>query len=278
MNGLHELPLIVFTVLAQSVVGAFILFAFAIYKTNNADSLKYIHRAMFIILTLLGIGFFASILHLGTPQRAFNSLNRIGSSMLSNEIASGSLFFGLAGFYWLLSLFNRVPEGLKKLWPIGTAIIGIIFIYIMQGVYQINTVPTWYTPITTVAFFMTTLVGGIALGYGLLQPNTHKEYSLKWLPYFYFVGVILIAVLIVCQTYSLSNISSSIQRAQDLVPDYVALMALRLFILGIVSIMLIRSQKLSVLTVAVLLTLFAEMIGRTLFYGLHMTVGMAIAG
>lgn len=40
----------------------------------------------------MGIGFMASVLHLGSPLRAFNSLNRVGASALSNEIAAGSLF------------------------------------------------------------------------------------------------------------------------------------------------------------------------------------------
>lgn len=40
----------------------------------------------------MGIAFLASVIHLGSPLRSFNSLNRIGASALSNEIASGSLF------------------------------------------------------------------------------------------------------------------------------------------------------------------------------------------
>ncbi len=39
----------------------------------------------------MGLGFLASIMHLGSPMRAFNSLNRVGASALSNEIAAGSV-------------------------------------------------------------------------------------------------------------------------------------------------------------------------------------------
>ncbi|EJK16731.1 anaerobic dimethyl sulfoxide reductase subunit C, partial [Klebsiella pneumoniae subsp. pneumoniae KPNIH21] len=35
--------------------------------------------------------------HLGSPLRAFNSLNRVGASSLSNEIASGRIFFRPSG-------------------------------------------------------------------------------------------------------------------------------------------------------------------------------------
>jgi DMSO reductase anchor subunit len=40
----------------------------------------------------MGIGFIASMMHLGSPMRALNSLNRVGASALSNEIAAGSFF------------------------------------------------------------------------------------------------------------------------------------------------------------------------------------------
>jgi anaerobic dimethyl sulfoxide reductase subunit C (anchor subunit) len=60
---------------------------------------------MFGLWVLMGIGFIASTLHLGSPMRAFNSLNRVASS-LSNEIASGALFFAVGGLGWLLAAKN----------------------------------------------------------------------------------------------------------------------------------------------------------------------------
>ncbi|MCS6067593.1 dimethyl sulfoxide reductase anchor subunit [Klebsiella variicola subsp. variicola] len=50
----------------------------------------------------MGIGFLASVMHLGSPLRAFNSLNRVGASALSNEIASGALVLrrGDSGGCW----------------------------------------------------------------------------------------------------------------------------------------------------------------------------------
>jgi anaerobic dimethyl sulfoxide reductase subunit C (anchor subunit) len=53
---------------------------------------------MFGLWVLMGIGFIASTLHLGSPMRAFNSLNRVGASSLSNEIASGQ--FSLPSVGW----------------------------------------------------------------------------------------------------------------------------------------------------------------------------------
>lgn len=278
MNGLHELPLILFTVLAQSVVGAFLVFAFVLLKNENEASRRYIHRVMFVLLVLLGVGFVSSTLHLGSPFRAFNSLNRVGQSMLSNEIASGSTFFALAGGYWLLSMLNKLPRVVEKIGLILTALLGIVFMYMMANLYRIPTVPTWNTPLTPIMFYLTALVGGIALAYALLQPNRHKNYCLKMLPWAYLVGVLLIAVSAIYQGFSLAGIESSVQQAVGLAPNFAEMTALRLVCLAVAGGLLLKGKSLPLLAVAFLLTFASEFIGRTLFYGLHMTVGMAVGG
>lgn len=278
MNGLHELPLIIFTVLAQSVVGAWLLFSWVLCQPNSTQSKQYLHKAMFVLLVLLGIGFFCSILHLGSPFRAFNSLNRVGSSMLSNEIASGAVFFTFAGVYWLLSILGKMPEALAKIWLILTAFLGLVFMYMMNNVYHINTVPTWNTALTSWQFYLTVVIGGSALGYALLNANPHKEYRLCSVPYIYLAGLFFAVVVVIYQAFGLSHIHSSVQQAVDLVPDFANLQALRFTLLALAAIALCKLPKTSLLSLAALAVLFAEMIGRLLFYGLHMTVGMAVAG
>ncbi len=108
----------------------------------------------------MGIGFLASVMHLGSPLRAFNSLNRIGASALSNEIASGALFFAVGGFWWLLAVLEKMPATLGKVWLAIAMLLGLLFVLAMTRVYQINTVPTWYNGYTTSAFFLTVLLSG----------------------------------------------------------------------------------------------------------------------
>lgn len=90
----------------------------------------------------MDIGFLASIIHLGSPLRAFNSLNRVGSSALSNEIASGALFFAVGGIWWLLNILGKMPRILTKAWLLLTMLLGCLFVLEMTLVYQIDTVPT----------------------------------------------------------------------------------------------------------------------------------------
>lgn len=98
-SGWHEWPLVLFTVLGQCVVGATLVSGLGwLSLTNQREAQQRLVRSMFFIWLLMGIGFLASVMHLGSPLRAFNSLNRVGPSALSNEIASGALFFAVGGF------------------------------------------------------------------------------------------------------------------------------------------------------------------------------------
>ncbi|OOF60156.1 dimethyl sulfoxide reductase anchor subunit family protein [Rodentibacter myodis] len=274
--GLHELPLVFFTVLAQSAVGSWLVFSLVLAGTTNEKSRNYIHKAMFVILAFLGLGFIASAMHLGSPMRAFNALNRIGESMISNEIATGAIFFALAGFYWLIAIMGKMPATLGNLWRILTALFGIVFMYVMDQVYHLESVPTWNTAFTSWSFYLTVVLGGLSLAYALLIPNKQREYSLSFVPTLFTLALLCVAILAVYQAFGLHNIHSAIQNAAALVPDYAVMTAIRLCLLAIAAFILFRTKNVGLLGLAVIFTLLAEGIGRVLFYGLHMTLGMAI--
>ena len=111
-NGWHEWPLVIFTVLGQCVVGALIVSGIGWFAAKNDADRQRIVRGMFFLWLLMGIGFIASVMHLGSPLRAFNSLNRIGDSGLSNEIAAGSIFFAVGGLW--LHYAGFLPDGIVE--------------------------------------------------------------------------------------------------------------------------------------------------------------------
>ena len=158
-NGWHEWPLMIFTVFGQCVAGGFIVMALALMTGNlSREQEQRVVGSMFGLWVLMGIGFIASTMHLGSPLRAFNSLNRVGASSLSNEIASGAIFFAVGGIGWLLAVCKKLPAGLRSLWLIVTMVLGVIFVWMMVRVYNtIDTVPTWYTVWTPLSFFLTLL-------------------------------------------------------------------------------------------------------------------------
>ena len=283
-SGWHEWPLVLFTVLGQCVVGA-TLFSGLVWLelADQREARQRLVRSMFFIWLLMGIGFLASVMHLGSPLRAFNSLNRVGASALSNEIASGALFFAVGGFWWLLAVLEKMPAALGKIWLVITLLLGLLFVLAMTRVYQIDTVPTWYTGYTTSAFFLTVLLSGPLFAALLLQ-MAKVDVNGWFIAGLSMAALVISAAVIVMQSTGLSTIHSSVQQAASLLPNYGRLQALRLILLalglGCWLCPLIRRQppRAVGLLAGLVLVLIAECIGRGLFYGLHMTVGMAVAG
>ncbi len=284
-NGWHEWPLMIFTVFGQCVAGGFIVLAVALLNGNlNREQQQRLVMSMFGLWVLMGIGFIASTLHLGSPMRAFNSLNRVGASSLSNEIASGALFFAVGGLGWLLAALKKLPTGLRNLWLIVTMVLGVVFVWMMVRVYNtIDTVPTWYSVWTPMSFFLTLFIGGPLLGFLLLRVASVDGWAMRLLPAVSLLALAVSTIVALLQGAELATIHSSIQQASTLVPEYGSLMAWRVALLAVALVCWIVPQlkgyqpALPLLSLAFLLVLAGELIGRGVFYGLHMTVGMAIA-
>ena len=284
-SGWHEWPLMIFTVFGQCVAGGFIVLALALMKGGlSNEQQQRVVLSMFGLWVLMGIGFIASTMHLGSPMRAFNSLNRIGASSLSNEIASGALFFAVGGIGWLLAVMKRLPAGLRSLWLVATMVLGILFVWMMVRVYNtIDTVPTWYTVWTPLSFFLTLFLGGPLLGYLLLRVAGVDGWAMRLLPVVTLLALVASVIVALMQGSELPMIHSSIQQASALVPDYGSLMAWRVVALvlalacWVVPLLKGYQPAVPLLSLALVLVLVGEMVGRGIFYGLHMTVGMAIA-
>ncbi|AVP02252.1 dimethylsulfoxide reductase [Enterobacter cloacae complex sp. FDA-CDC-AR_0132] len=282
-SGWHEWPLMIFTVFGQCVAGALIVMGL-VWLTEKDDAVKTrLVRSMFFLWLVMGIGFLASVLHLGSPLRAFNSLNRVGASALSNEIAAGSVFFAVGGFWWLVSVIGKMPPALGKIWLVVSQILGVVFVWAMTRVYQIDTVPTWYTGYTTLAFFLTLVLGGPLLA-ALLLRVANTTYKSTFAASVSVLALLACVAVIVLQSNDLATIHSSVQQASALLPDYGALQIWRIVLLAaglgcwLCPLMRRQEPKTLALFAGVILVVVGELIGRGLFYGLHMTAGMAIAG
>lgn len=285
-NGWHEWPLMIFTVFGQCVVGGFIVLAIALLRSEMTSTQRQrIITAMVSLWILMGLAFVASTLHLGSPLRAFNALNRVGHSALSNEIASGALFFTVGGVGWLLAMVNKMPHALLRVWLVVTALLGLVFVWMMARVYDsIDTIPTWFSLWTPLGFFLTMLIAGPLLGYLLLRAAGFQACAMRGLPMVTLLALIISLVAGLMQGNELAGISSSVQQAATLVPAYGTLMAWRVVLLLVALAMWIipqlknRQPAVPLLSVAFVLVLAGELIARGIFYGLHMTVGMAVAG
>jgi Tat-targeted selenate reductase subunit YnfH len=279
-SGWHEWPLILFTVIGQCVVGGVIVMGMAWLATQeDKPQRQHIVRSMFFLWLLMGIGFLASVIHLGSPWRALNSLHRVGYSALSNEIASGALFFSAGALWWLLNMLGKMPQALSKAWLVVTMLLGLLFVWAMTRVYLIETVPTWYNYNTTLGFFLTVCLGGPLLGTALLH-SARFTFNSGRFAIFSALALLVSLGTVVLQGGSLAGIYSSVQQAATLQPDFSSLQVWRMVLLvaglGCWIYPLIRRvpPKTVPMLLGFLLVAIGEMLGRSLFYGLHMTVGV----
>ncbi len=130
-------------------------------------------------------------------------------------------------------------------------------------------------------FFLTMFMGGPLLGYLLLSLAGVDGWAMR-LPAISVLALVVSGVMSVMQGAELANIHSSVQQAAALVPDYGALMSGgscfgRCPVLVDCTTAKGYQPAVPLLSVSFILLLAGELIGRGVFYGLHMTVGMAVA-
>lgn len=162
---MHELPLVFFTVLTQSAVGAFILLL--IGRSFGHIAPRRLSIGLFVAMCLFGAGVLLGVFHVGQPLRAMNMLLRVGHSPMSNEIVLSAVFSAVGGIAALGLLINRGAEKLFIMLAWLAALIGVFFIAAIPRIYQLPTVTTWSSSWTTVMMVLTPFIGGGALAAAL---------------------------------------------------------------------------------------------------------------
>ncbi|PTP78892.1 dimethyl sulfoxide reductase anchor subunit family protein [Vibrio splendidus] len=278
----HEWSLIFFTVLAQTAVGGYLLIgARALVLGHNEEKLNSYKVPMFILWALMGLGFMFSTTHLGSPLRAFNAFNQLGSAWLSNEVFFGAAFFAVGGLQWLLSVVKKGGVAIQKALMVGAMVLGVIFMYAMINVYMINTVPTWDNIYTPLSFIMTMVVGGLLLSQFVIVFANDSRFTVDRNITMLAVIAVAISLLVTVGKLNLiGDIQTSAAKASELVDglgSYVILQVALLMASLLVWILpMLSKAKVNPVNLGLALVLFlaSELIGRGLFYSLHMTSGL----
>ncbi|MEZ8880792.1 dimethyl sulfoxide reductase anchor subunit family protein [Vibrio lentus] len=278
----HEWSLIFFTVLAQTAVGGYLLIgARALVLNHDEDKLNSYKVPMFILWALMGLGFMFSTTHLGSPLRAFNALNQLGSAWLSNEVFFGAAFFALGGLQWLLSVVKKGGIAIQKALMVGAMVLGVIFMYAMISVYMINTVPTWDNIYTPLSFIMTMVVGGLLLSQFVIVFANDSRFTVdRNITMLAVIAVAISLIVTVGKLNLIGDIQTSVAKASELVDglgSYVILQVALLMASLLVWILpMLNKAKVNPVNLGLALVLFlaSELIGRGLFYSLHMTSGL----
>ncbi len=156
---MEQITLLIFSICVQAAIGIIVFVAIAkLLNKEGTFKLPVVTAAGLAV-----IGLIASLLHLGRPLRALNSLMYFASSWLSREIWFTALFTGLTVIAALLILFKPdVKNAAKALIPIA-AIFGLIDVYMMASVYHFASVPAWQSCTTYVEFYTTMISMGAVL-------------------------------------------------------------------------------------------------------------------
>jgi anaerobic dimethyl sulfoxide reductase subunit C (anchor subunit) len=302
----REWALILFTILAQMSVGAFIGYGIAYFfvkrKAGEEQADRFSDRALLAIWPVMALGLLGSLLHLGDPLNAYRAVTNVGASWLSREILFG-LLFAIFGFAFAILQWRKIGStAVRSVVAVIAAVFGLALVYSMSRVYMLPTIPSWNTIATPLTFFTTTLMlGALALGtafvinYNYIKKNDPDceeaqcellRGSLRWIA---IITVLLVGVQLVMMPFyvgalSASGVAPAITSVKILIGEYGLAFALRLILVfvgaGVFGVFLYQNalspgrEKILANYVygAFALVLIAEVIGRFLFYATHVQI------
>ncbi|MCB1772363.1 MAG: dimethyl sulfoxide reductase anchor subunit [Gammaproteobacteria bacterium] len=151
----RENPLVIFTLVTQAVVGAFItLFVgpqFGVAVPTPATHPVAWPLMLFALLGIQTLALVLSTMHLGRPHRFYRAFNNLKFSPVSREVAGVAVFYNLLGVYavsaglpqltgWLPAAF---VDGLVVLSGWAATVAGLVALYFMHRIYRIPARPYW---------------------------------------------------------------------------------------------------------------------------------------
>jgi anaerobic dimethyl sulfoxide reductase subunit C (anchor subunit) len=304
--NIREWALPVYTILTQLAVGT--LFVLWVIRTMGAihferEELDRIHKIpILIILVTVLAGITGAHFHLSKPYLSFLAVLNFHSSWLSREIAFNLLFIitvvCLCSLLWFGDGHHRLINTMG--W------VGILFgfatDYCMSRIYLLPSQPSWNSPLTSISFFGTTLLLGVMAVPVLLimdsnfsksqqketQGIRHQviQRSFKWLAVLSVLLVIAISAVNYFQTVALRSGNPSAQTSGLLLNLYQPLLIIRYAMLYIgvgwlVGALLLSQRNknepeelMTPVFMACLLVLIAEILGRFLFFAIHVRIGI----
>jgi anaerobic dimethyl sulfoxide reductase subunit C (anchor subunit) len=305
--NIREWTLPVYTILTQLAIGA--LFIFWVIRTLSNQRYgkefidKFLRIPILIILFTVIFGLLAAHLHLSRPYLSFLALRNVQSSWLSRELAFNLAFIISLSCLFYIFWFTQNHDRLKTFLGWLTISFGFATDFCMSHIYLLASQPAWNSPLTVLSFFSTTMLLGvmtvpvlIIMDYRFTQEglegkrsiyNATIQRSLNWFAVSAIVLIITIAVLNYIQITTLRSGSVSAQTSVDLLIQlYRPLLFVRyiLLIAGVIWLsmtLLFSQQKRRILEklmapayMACLLVLIGEILGRFLFYAIHVRIGI----
>ncbi len=288
----RENPLVIFTLISQLVVGAFLLlFVGPKFNINTISASENPVLWPIILFALIGIQTLALVLstmHLGKPHRFYRAFNNLKYSPVSREVAGIAVFYNFLGAFTMLTglpvLFSWLPEvftsSLATFCGWGAAISGLAALYFMYSIYRIPARPYWNHWSVLTAFYGSMMsLGPLLVGIiYLIYSYTHGiSYSLDWIAMIIAVGLIIESVGLYRHSVYLKNTTgeaaaSHYQQTTEFGKTYwLRNTGLAVSIAIMVALSMLSLEGLTGLVVwllAAVVIISTAIIGRGLFYAL----------
>ncbi|KGM45566.1 dimethyl sulfoxide reductase anchor subunit [Neobacillus niacini] len=262
---MHDLPLVVFTILSQLILGGFVtLWWIDRKKTRISRKTGLLISISFLILG--GVSLLVSMLHLGQPFFAYRAILNFGVSWLSREVTFYGAFVGLILAYtWFWYKDDRAKRS-----TIGwiTSSIGVVAIFSSAKIYMIPAIPAWDGVSTLFAFFLTSILLGPLFVAAILAIRGEVNINISGL------SVLTLAVTAVVMAGYFSSLLAGLPEAVEtarLTFNHIFFW-IRLVTFAAAFTILFLSyknskwQNVKIYSVAFAVLLISEFLGRVLFY------------
>ena len=227
----REDPLVVFTLITQTVIGAFLtLFLGPLFGLTQLSPAAHPVAVPVMLFGLIGLQTFAlviSTLHLGRPHRFYRAFNNLRYSPVSREVAAVAVFYNLLGAHAVLigvpQLFSWLPQGLVGFAVQASGWLAVIAgpaaLYFMQRIYRIRARPFWNHWQVLTSFYGSMLTLGplavaVMLAPVLMAQGADHAALLQFLAWPMLAGVLLEGVGLYRHAVDLQNTAGEAQAAQ----------------------------------------------------------------
>ncbi len=305
--NLREWALPVYTILMQLAVGTLLSLWIVRHRLRNRLEQNeidlVIRNPILVIVFTTATAMLGAHLHLSKPWLSYLAVINLESSWLSREILVSMLFFVTAGTLWFVNHFWTHKWRLQTILGWIAVFFGLSVDFCISHVYMLPTQEMWNSPLVVISFFITTLLLGIMalvcllmldLKYAEFQKpdnvKLHVEVIKQNLPWisgaaatiFLFDFIITWGQLFQLRSGSIVMDTS----LRVLLELYSPILTMRLMLLVIAPVILgytsyrIYTNKrtpqsmMPQIYVSCLMTLVAEILGRFLFYAIHIRTGV----
>lgn len=307
MINLREWALPVYTIMMQMAAGTMLVLwlvytqTLRVYGRRIAD--KITRNLLIIILATVAVAMIGSHYHLSRPMFSIFAMMNFKSSWLSREVTFTIVFTALVGGLLLLQGLQRGTMRHRMILGWGATAMGIATVYAMAHVYLVPTQTAWNTAATPVAFFSTLFLLGSLAVLALLMMNlymaelrddpdldTLREATLRIMGWVVIVIIAAVGMILVNYAFQIMGLRQGDVTAQAslglMLGLYGPLFAIRLGLLGFSTLVLVGAalwqrgdnkplvNLLTTLYVVFAAGLISEVLGRFLFYAIHVRIGI----